>query len=219
MTRHRAPVLTALLLFPLGSSAHAAGSSCDTAAAAVQFASIEASDALDPIAALMPSQSTQMKLLLVLEATNDLAESSAAITSAERILAALPPAPAECPPQPVLDRAAEALESAKSTIAEVASGLTVLTGPLSRAEFLQIQAQSIADVQAVILLLDAAELQLLGLGPSCLGDLDGNGAVDGADVGLLLASWGIDDPVADLDGNGVVDGGDVGLLLAAWGAC
>ncbi|HMN96736.1 MAG TPA: hypothetical protein PKC43_05490 [Phycisphaerales bacterium] len=46
-------------------------------------------------------------------------------------------------------------------------------------------------------------------------DLDGNGTVDGADLGLLLAAWGTGGP-GDLDGNGIVDGADLGLLLAAW---
>lgn len=46
-------------------------------------------------------------------------------------------------------------------------------------------------------------------------DLDCDGAVDGADLGLLLAAWGLAGP-GDLDGNGVVDGADLGLLLAAW---
>ncbi len=47
-------------------------------------------------------------------------------------------------------------------------------------------------------------------------DLDGDGIVGGADLGLLLAAWGSDDPFADLDGDGVVDGSDLGLLLQAW---
>jgi hypothetical protein len=46
-------------------------------------------------------------------------------------------------------------------------------------------------------------------------DLDGNGVVDGGDLGLLLAGWGSSSP--DLDGNGLCDGADLGLLLAAWG--
>ncbi|MCA9283966.1 MAG: hypothetical protein KDA22_02035, partial [Phycisphaerales bacterium] len=49
-------------------------------------------------------------------------------------------------------------------------------------------------------------------------DLDGNGTVDGADLGILLAAWG---PCAgcpaDLNGDGVVDGADLGVMLAAWG--
>ena len=49
------------------------------------------------------------------------------------------------------------------------------------------------------------------------GDLDGDGVVGGADLGLLLAAWGTADPQADLDGSGTVDGGDLGLMLANWG--
>jgi hypothetical protein len=52
----------------------------------------------------------------------------------------------------------------------------------------------------------------------CPADLNDDGAVDGADLGALLASWGQPGP-ADLDGNGVVDGIDLGSLLAAWGPC
>lgn len=50
------------------------------------------------------------------------------------------------------------------------------------------------------------------------GDLDRNGTVDGADIGLLLLEWGAaGDGGGDLDGSGVVDGGDLGLLLLNWG--
>ncbi|MFO0874548.1 MAG: CARDB domain-containing protein [Phycisphaerales bacterium] len=48
------------------------------------------------------------------------------------------------------------------------------------------------------------------LGP----DLNLDGVVDGADLGLLLGNWGGID--GDLNGDGVVDGGDLGILLAAW---
>jgi len=53
------------------------------------------------------------------------------------------------------------------------------------------------------------------LTPCAVADLDCNGAVDGADVGLLLSAWG-GRGVADLDGDGSVDGADLGALLAAW---
>ncbi len=45
-------------------------------------------------------------------------------------------------------------------------------------------------------------------------DLNDDGRVDGADLGLLIAAWGQDSP--DLDGNRPVDGGDLGIVLAAW---
>lgn len=45
------------------------------------------------------------------------------------------------------------------------------------------------------------------------GDLNGDGIVDGGDLGLLLAGWGTSGP-GDLDGDGTVNGSDLGLLLA-----
>jgi hypothetical protein len=54
-----------------------------------------------------------------------------------------------------------------------------------------------------------------------LGDLDGSGAVDIADLVDLLAAWGPCPPppdgcIADLDGSGTVDVADLVLLLLAW---
>ncbi len=50
------------------------------------------------------------------------------------------------------------------------------------------------------------------------GDLNGDGVVDGADLGMLLAQWGACPGCdADLDSNGVVDGSDLGTLLGNWG--
>ena len=49
-------------------------------------------------------------------------------------------------------------------------------------------------------------------------DINGDGEVNGADLGILLASWGPCPPPcpADINGDGVVNGADLGLLLAAW---
>jgi hypothetical protein len=56
---------------------------------------------------------------------------------------------------------------------------------------------------------------LLALGPACVAaDLDCSGAVDGVDLGMLLAAWGT--PTADLDGDGVTSGSDLGVLLNSW---
>ena len=49
-----------------------------------------------------------------------------------------------------------------------------------------------------------------------IGDLNGDGLVNGADFGILLSAFGSSDPAADLDGSGVVGGGDIGVLLANW---
>ncbi|MCA9286509.1 MAG: right-handed parallel beta-helix repeat-containing protein [Phycisphaerales bacterium] len=51
-----------------------------------------------------------------------------------------------------------------------------------------------------------------------LGDLDGSGGIDGADLGALLGAWGpCSGCPADLNGDGAVDGADLGMLLANWG--
>jgi hypothetical protein len=47
--------------------------------------------------------------------------------------------------------------------------------------------------------------------------LNGDGEVDGADLGVLLSMWGpFSGCMADLNGSGVVDGADLGPLLARW---
>lgn len=54
--------------------------------------------------------------------------------------------------------------------------------------------------------------------PPCPGDINDDGIIDGADMGLLLGNWG-GTGVGDLNNDGVVDGGDAGVLLASWGDC
>ena len=53
---------------------------------------------------------------------------------------------------------------------------------------------------------------------SCLGDLNADRTVTGADLGILLGQWG-QAGSADLNGDGIVGGADLGLLLGVWGAC
>lgn len=54
--------------------------------------------------------------------------------------------------------------------------------------------------------------------PPCPADLDGNGAVDAADLSGLLSAWGTAG-AGDIDGSGSVDAADLAVLLAAWGDC
>ena len=55
-----------------------------------------------------------------------------------------------------------------------------------------------------------------GCGETIEADLDFDGRVNGADLGILLLAWGTADPAADLDRDGVVSGSDLGLLLLQW---
>lgn len=53
---------------------------------------------------------------------------------------------------------------------------------------------------------------------SCAGDINNDGFVDSADLGLLLAQWGTVGS-GDLNNDGVVNAADLGLALAYWGPC
>ncbi|MFO0829248.1 MAG: hypothetical protein U0572_14010 [Phycisphaerales bacterium] len=55
--------------------------------------------------------------------------------------------------------------------------------------------------------------------PACVGDLDGDNMVNGADLAILLGAWGPTIASADLNGDGKVDAIDLGLLLGGWGVC
>jgi hypothetical protein len=62
-------------------------------------------------------------------------------------------------------------------------------------------------------------MQFTGIGPAApavLGDLDGDGRVDGRDLGTLLSHWG-QPGASDLNGDGTTDGSDLGTLLTHWG--
>ncbi len=51
--------------------------------------------------------------------------------------------------------------------------------------------------------------------PPCVpGDLDCNGVVDGADLGVLLGCWGV--ACGDCNSDGYTDGSDLSVLLSAW---
>ena len=68
-----------------------------------------------------------------------------------------------------------------------------------------------AAIDAVMLLATECEK-----GPDLPGDLNGDGNVDGEDVGIFLAQWGMPGGIADINGDGFVDGADFGILIANW---
>ena len=74
--------------------------------------------------------------------------------------------------------------------------------------------------------LQLATTQTVYIYPDCKGllmcpaDIDHDGTVDGADLGMLIGAWGATGAnPADLNGDLLVDGADLGLLIGAWGAC
>jgi opacity protein-like surface antigen len=55
----------------------------------------------------------------------------------------------------------------------------------------------------------------------CLGDVNFDGIVNGADISVLLGFWGLNGkPVAaDINKDGSVDGADLAAMLGGWGEC
>lgn len=52
--------------------------------------------------------------------------------------------------------------------------------------------------------------------PASSPDINGDGAVNGFDLTMLLAAWGTSSTDCDLNGDGTVGGADLTALLAAW---
>lgn len=94
-----------------------------------------------------------------------------------------------------------------------ASELVVEAGATLRTNGLRIYYQSFILDGVVEGAEHVARIQL------CPGDMTGDGAVDGADLGQLLGLWGTTAAGADLNADGVVDGADLGVLLGGWGSC
>ena len=69
------------------------------------------------------------------------------------------------------------------------------------------------------------DVKLLGLNtietPACSkADFNGDGVVNGGDLGLIIGAWGpCENCPQDLDQNGVVNSADLGLFLSLWGPC
>ncbi len=55
----------------------------------------------------------------------------------------------------------------------------------------------------------------------CHGDFNGDGLVDGFDLGQIFGAWGDVNslPEGDLNGDGQIDSADIGLILGTWGFC
>jgi len=55
---------------------------------------------------------------------------------------------------------------------------------------------------------------------TCSADINGDGAVNAADLSLLLVNWSCTQKCAvDVNGDGSIDAADLSELLVAWGPC
>jgi len=61
----------------------------------------------------------------------------------------------------------------------------------------------------------SSSLVMNGVPATIIGDINGDGVVNGADLGLLLSGWGQPGPT-DLNNDGTTTGADLGLLLSHW---
>ena len=59
------------------------------------------------------------------------------------------------------------------------------------------------------------DFQVVRYGCAVPGDFNGDGRVNGADLGTLLGNWGLPGPT-DLNGDGTTGGADLGILLGSW---
>lgn len=82
-----------------------------------------------------------------------------------------------------------------------------------------IDSQKLSDVIIRNTNINEGEIQENLFFVSCPGDLDGDLAVNGADLAAMLAVWNTNNAAADLNGDGIVNGADLAAMLANWGSC
>lgn len=64
------------------------------------------------------------------------------------------------------------------------------------------------------------EILYLGVNPDvCIADINNDGVVNGVDLALILAYWGVEGAPSDLNGDGTVSGMDLTIVLGGWGPC
>ena len=56
-------------------------------------------------------------------------------------------------------------------------------------------------------------------GGGCTGDLNGDGRVDAADLGIVIGTWNTPDGQGDVNGDGTVNAADLGIVIGVWGNC
>ncbi|MEY2795826.1 MAG: hypothetical protein RIR10_1542, partial [Planctomycetota bacterium] len=90
----------------------------------------------------------------------------------------------------------------QNTLETAPNGKLAHGGLLHRAAKRSCGRHALACAVALVALVPGARLATAG---GCVGDVDSNGEVGGADLAALLSAWGGTDAGADLDGSGLVD--------------
>ncbi len=72
-----------------------------------------------------------------------------------------------------------------------------------------VQAAAAVRLEPGFLCVEADDLEIPG-------DVNGDGSVDGIDLGYVLNDWGSANPRSDIDRDGSVNGSDLGILLSNW---
>ncbi len=105
----------------------------------------------------------------------------------------------------------------------LAYAVSTATGPLGSSSLYSINlttgaASPLGTVGVPLVSLVLVEAMTV-LPAGCDADLNGDGMVDGADLGLLLSSWDTSNDAPDLNNDNTVNGDDLGALFASWGRC
>ena len=53
----------------------------------------------------------------------------------------------------------------------------------------------------------------------CQGDLNADGIVNAADLGIVIGTWGTPNGQGDVNGDGIVNAADLGIVIGVWGNC
>jgi len=91
-----------------------------------------------------------------------------------------------------------------------AVGSYTLASVIAQPTRLATQGAGAAQLDPGYLCIDASDLGRVG-------DINGDGVVNGIDLATILADWGTTADRSDLDRNGSVNGADLALVLANWG--
>ncbi|MFO0829423.1 MAG: laminin B domain-containing protein [Phycisphaerales bacterium] len=105
-------------------------------------------------------------------------------------------------------------------LSEAGWRLNTLTGPSASAADMLVALSSLTDLRIRAEYQTGADTDYLDnvvLDATPTADLNGDGQVNAADLGILLGAWGTPGP-GDLDGDGVVSAADLAILLGAWTA-